>query len=243
MLRTTLVGAAIALLMAGAASAQLSTFLDGRSETQEAGPYIPSETNAGQILYQQLPDGSGGGVFADGAPGQFYNQRVADNFPHIGGPINGVCWWGGSENFIFPGLNNFSGFSVQFFADGGGLPGPAVSALMVFPTAATNPTPTGNILFGGGIEYYQCVKFNPIDLGLGNYWVSMGGIAISPGDDAYAWDFSLQGDNRFAFTDPQWASPWLAAVGFGDLAFQIQPEPATLSLLGLGALFLRRRGK
>lgn len=42
-------------------------------------------------------------------------------------------------------------------------------------------------------------------------------------------------------TDPTWASPWLVAQGFGDLAFQIQPEPGTLSLLGLGALLFRRR--
>lgn len=240
MMRTSVFAASLALVVAGSASAQLSTLEFGRSVSHGGGGSVP-DTRAGNILYQQLPDGTGGGVFADGAPGQFYDQRIADNFPHAGGPINGVCWWGGSENFIFDDLTNFSGFNIQFFANAGGSPGAPVSANMNFSVADTSPVPTGNLLIGGGIEYYQCVKFNAIDLPAGTYWLSIGGVAIAAFDDAYAWDFSAQGDNTFVFTDPTWASPWLVAQGFGDLAFQIQPEPGTLSLLGLGALLFRRR--
>ncbi len=189
MIRVSSLAAMLALVVAGTASAQLSTLEFGRSVSQGGGGSIP-DVRAGNILYQQLPVGTGEGVFADGAPGQFYDQRIADNFPHAGGPINGVCWWGGSENFLFDDLRNFSGFNVQFFANAGGIPGAPVSANMNFSVADTNPVPTGNLLIGGGIEYHQCVKFDAIDLPAGSYWLSMGGVAIAVFDDAYAWDFS-----------------------------------------------------
>ncbi|MEC9373425.1 MAG: hypothetical protein VYC34_06245, partial [Planctomycetota bacterium] len=177
----------------------------------------------GSVAYEQ-PNDSADGFFTDAVAGQFYSQRIADNFTLAStSNVNGVNWWGSSEFFIFNDLTNFSSFTVEIFADAGGAPGASVTGPITASTAATNPVATGNFNFAGGIEYMQGIKFdNPVTLQGGTqYWLSIGSTNISPGDDGYIWSTSNSGDLILA-------GNFFDGVGFqsfantGDVAFQIQ---------------------
>ncbi len=197
------------------------------------------------VVYEQLPDLSLGGYFSDGVPGQFYSQRVADDFS-LGAAttITGVSFWGGSEFFIFPDLSNFSDFVVEVFADNAGAVGASVYS-ETFTTANTNPVFDGFGIAGQDI-YYHTVNFSaPVAVGAGGYWLSVGSINISPGDDAYAWNIAAAVANDQIAADFFDGNGFQVFTGTGDVAFQIHavPEPGTASLVGLAVagLFVRRR--
>lgn len=197
---------------------------------------------AGPKIYSQLPV-SPDGLFSDGVAGQFYSQRIADDFV-LGGasPVNGVRWWGSSENYVFPDLTNFGSFVVNIYNDAGGIPGGSITGDMNIGIANINITPTGNSNSAGGFEYEFEVKFNAVNLQGGvRYWLSIGGDAIAAFDDAFIW--SSGAANGVIAADFFDGNGYQQFTGF-DTAFEIQgiPTPGAAALLGFAGLAgLRRR--
>ncbi|HMP79905.1 MAG TPA: PEP-CTERM sorting domain-containing protein [Pirellulaceae bacterium] len=216
---------------------------------------LSSAARADVVVYSQLPDVVGGtaqnGFYSDAVSGQFYGQKIGDNFTLSQAEIiTGIDWWGSSENWQFPDYTNFSSFTVEIFADNAGSVGTSITGPMVFNTAATNPQLVGNTLWGSD-HFLQGVNITPTALGAGTYWISIGATAISPGDDAWAWTTSNGGDGTLAgnFFD---ANGWQTFNNIADFAFQIRaqdvviPEPGTAALfsvllVGLGSFVRRKR--
>jgi hypothetical protein len=198
-------------------------------------------------IYEQTA-ATDNGYFSDGVAGQFYNNRMADNFT-LGSAENvgGITWSGGTENFFGPtNLGNFSGFVIRIYSDAAGAVGGEVWN-MTFSTAATNPVFSGNFNVAGGEIYDHSVSTGGIALGAGSYWISIGSVQVVAGDDAYAWstttnvyDGALRGDNPFG-------SGYGNAITGDDLVFGLHtvPEPGTFIALGAGlaGLFIARRRK
>jgi hypothetical protein len=199
----------------------------------------------GNPVVSQPPDIGGGGFFSDGVPGQFYDQLIGDNFT-LGSAtgVSGITWWGGSEFFDFPDLTNMQSFQLQIYADAGGLPGASLLSLSV-ATALTNPTIVGVGINGENV-YRQEVSFGTLNLGPGNYHLSIGATLVNGFGDAWVWNSSVAGfgDSFSARFNPDSTGPWQNVAGLGDLAFEINaiPAPGAASMLGLaGIAALRRR--
>ncbi|MCW5946138.1 MAG: PEP-CTERM sorting domain-containing protein [Fimbriimonadales bacterium] len=199
------------------------------------------------ILVNQTPH-SVDGYYSDGVAGQFYDQRMADNFSlGIESNVTKIVWWGSSENWQFPDLTNFSAWVLRIYNDSAGNVGSEVFNTTV-AKASTNPTATGQQNSLGGNVYRQEAAV-AVNLLAGNYWLSIGSVNISPGDDAWVWSAAQNTyDDKFA-AELGFGNGYQTFTGSGDLSFQIEgdpvPEPATMLALGVGlaALAARRRRK
>lgn len=210
--------------------------------------YLWMGTASASVVYSQPNDRPDQPSFySDGAPGQWFNQRMADDFI-LSAPcdITGVRWWGGSQNFQFPDLTNMGGFRILILPEANGVPdlnNPLADAEFVM--ADSNPVPTGEMIFGGGIQYEHNYTFAaPVPVNAGQrYWVSIGAFLYTWWADAWVWSGSTVGDlinatdhfdaNGFTVFNPT----------FNDLAFEIDavPEPASALLLLAGAAFVTAR--
>lgn len=185
--------------------------------------------------------------FSDGVSGQFFSQRMADNFTlSSGGSVTGVKWWGASQNYQYADLTNMTGFVVQVLADDGfGSPdGLNVLYSQTFTKAQTSPTATGFTAFGGGTQYqFQATLSSPLTLSAGTqYWVSIGAVLSNPFADAWVWNHSSVGDGKNASNYFNNASYYVYSSG--DMAFELVgnvPAPSALALIGLGGLAAGRR--
>ncbi len=197
------------------------------------------------ILYSQTTN-SLNGYFSDALStngSQFYEQTVADDFT-VGAPgwnVTKIRFWGFSENFIFPDLQNFSDLEVNFMNPLGST---VVGAIV--PLSGFTITPIGTSV-AGGPEYMFELASN-FNLAAGTWYLNIGSINISPGDDAWVWSTSSQGDGQIFtnFFDGNGFNPDTANQP--NLAFELEgtavPEPATMAAIGLGvAAMLRRRRK
>ena len=203
----------------------------------------------GDIVYDQLDD-LHSGFPSDGVAGQYFDQRIIDDFVITGSgtiDINGVVWRGGSENFAFADLTNFSDFVIEIYPDdGAGAPDVSSPLLsMSVATGMTNPTATGSTNDSGGTIFEQEVKFSPLSLDRGViYYVSVGADNVTSDGDAYVWNNALMTVNdTFWFEQPVDSGSVFMETGEGDMSFQIQavPAPGALALLGLAGLTSRRR--
>lgn len=199
-------------------------------------------TASAAALYSQPDNLPGtGGFFSVGGPGQFFTQRMADDFTIAGGTVTSLRWWGSSQNFQFADLSNMTGFDVAIYGDLGGVPNagnvlyhnaPALAALTI--------TPTGNLSITGAIQYQFDLNIAPLNLAGGTYWLSVGGLLVNSGGDTFVWDVSSVGNNANAsFFYPN--SGWIAFSPSANMAFEIIPAPGALALLGMGGLIAGRR--
>ncbi len=202
---------------------------------------------SGDVLVSQPSDrASSPSFFSDAVPGQFFSQRMADNFTLSGdSEVTGIRWWGGSQNFSSPDVTNMVSWTVVLFeSDGfGGVDESSAIDLGSYTFAQTNAVATGATLFGGGIEYMQEISFAGLDLNAGEYWISVGATLEAPGGDAWVWSGSTVGDlvNGTDFFDGSGFSVFNPT--FNDLAFEVVgvPAPASAGLLAFTGLVSRRR--
>ncbi|MCC6428743.1 MAG: PEP-CTERM sorting domain-containing protein [Phycisphaerales bacterium] len=188
----------------------------------------------------------GFGFYSDGDPGYFYSQQMAENFTlSSASNITGANWAGASEFFLFPDYTNMYGFQVMIMADSGGAPG-AVLYAEDFATAATSPTLQGQNGLGSNV-YAQSATFSSAlnNVPAGNYWISIGGLLTSPGDDAWVWADGTN-DDGLAYSLTPDSGGWTvfndgATSGTFEVVGTVVPAPGSLALLGLGALAAGRR--
>lgn len=201
------------------------------------------------VLYSQPNDRAAQpSFFSDAVPGQFFSQRMADDFTlNADAQITGIRWWGGSQFFQYADLTNMASFTVVLYSSVDGVPAILTPlADETFATFATNPTATGLTLYGNGIQYgHEIALSAPVNVQAGQkYWLSVGATLVAPFADGWVWSGSTVG-NLVNATDYFTGGGYTVYdPTFNDLAFEIigVPEPTT-ALIGLvlGGLTLRRR--
>jgi hypothetical protein len=195
-------------------------------------------------LYTQAPDldALGAGYFSDGAPGQFYSQRTADDFlAPAAAEITGIDWFGLAESAAGSDLQNVTAFDVAVYASAAEAPGALLWSAQ-FATAATLPAEVG--VTPGLVSVYQhsVVVAPPLPVTAGTrYWLSIGAVAADPQGDAYAWHFATDAYNTVAAFDYFDGLGWESFSGQHDLAFTIVPEPTSFLAVLLAAAACRRR--
>lgn len=199
-----------------------------------AQPFVP--------LYEQHAVGQPAtGYFSDGADGQYYEQRVADNFTvNASNQATHVSFRGSSEYFLENDYDNVLGFEITIYLSEGGRPGTVVYS-EYFDLLDTDPAPTGNTNPFDGFEFEHLAMFTtPVGLVGGvEYWLSIGAVLINPFSDAWVWSNSVPADGRIAanFFD---GGGWSAFDDEGDVAFAIIPTPGAAVVLALGAMLAGR---
>lgn len=196
-----------------------------------------------EVYVQDSDQPSQASFFSDAVAGQFFSQRMADNFTLASDTeVTQIRWWGGSQNFQFADLTNMSSYTVRIFADD--LSTEVFSTTVDTELSSLSVSATGATLFGGGMEFeYTLDLGSALSLSGGSeYWISIGSTLVNGGADAWVWSGSSMGDlvnatdffNGSGFTvfDPT----------FNDLAFAIVPSPGSASVLvGAGLVLVRRR--
>jgi hypothetical protein len=200
----------------------------------------------GQTVYKQsvFP---GEGFSSTFDPNAAFAFLAADNFT-LGSTqtIARVRWWGNSDDFGLPNLQNFTQFTVKLHQRlGNGLPGPVIYS-EAFATASTNPVDTGLLSTNNTHVWQQTAALaTPQTLAAGQYMVSIGvsGYVDNQGS-IWFWNTSLEGDDFIAF-DAYDGQGWRPFGQPLDLSFELLavPEPATMmgAAGGLVVLAMRRR--
>ena len=205
------------------------------------------------VIYDNIPDGYYGGNLISSQLDTVYPFRsgTADDFLIDGsGParVTDVHWWGGWWNPGPPG--NATAFMINFYADAGGMPAgnglpdptPAAFASYTIPMANITVTPTGPTT-----EAYECDLPTPAEVMAGEtYWVEI----VSVNNFTPQWGIADAGLNQqgngahqgFPLLGMAFWTPYSPTA---DIAFRLTgylvPEPASMLLVGLAGLFLRRR--
>lgn len=153
--------------------------------------------------------------------------------------VTDVHWIGGYWN-PGPPPNPFT-WTIEFYADDGTGLKPAVNFMNQYNVGTANPVPRTD----GYFDYSTGIA--PLSLTAGTkYWISIyanGDFPPQSGWGIHASTLLHMSVFRSAFFGfPNWVDS-SQVFGAVDTAFQLTgiPEPASLLLLGLGALILRRR--
>jgi len=198
------------------------------------------------IAFDSPPSGtSADGYIADGQAFQFYSQRIAGSFtPVQWGLSKGLTFWGSSENFSTPGLENVTQFYVSILNDNAGTPGLVLGEQTLFLNQFT-VTPTGRDNALGGHEY----KFTIADAGFRvpmtpgtTYWMNIGAVLDDPQADAWGWTFS-QTQSWPTASNPFQAPGWQTVPGANGVSFQLTavPAPGTVLLAAVAGCAIGRR--
>lgn len=185
------------------------------------------------------PDGYFSDAYSSGGA-YWYAQSVADSFTlGVDSTIENIQFWGSSENFVSPDLDNMPNFEINIFDSSWNLVYSSSPA-----TGSLTPTITGGVNGLGGNEYEMNFALSQA-LSAGTYYLNIGAVLTDGGLDAWAWsNGSNDGNLHLEFFDGFGFNEF---AGAGDAAFVISgtpvPEPATMALLalGAGALAARRR--
>lgn len=181
-----------------------------------------------------------------------FNSQTADDFTlQPGGNIvTDVHWWGTWWNPGAPG--NATAFNIIFYADAGGvptgagMPDPTPTAIAVYtiPFASVNEAldPTYTPWYSYDAVLSPPVVLSPSD----HYWIAIQSVNNYPPQWGWVTTGALAGNANQGFPllgVPYWTH-LVPANGTGtEMAYYLTgiPEPASLLLLSLGALLLRRR--
>ncbi len=202
-----------------------------------------------QLYIQSSDRPSEPSFFSDAVAGQFFSQRMADNFTlDQAGTATAIQWWGGSQNFQFADTVNMQSYTIELYtSDLFGAPD--LGNVLLSETVSSenmrfSAVATGETLNGGGIEYgYTLELLESIELAADTqYWISVGATLVDGGADAWVWSGSTQGDLVNA-TDFFTGGYTVFDPTFNDLAFAVVPAPSTAvaGLLALGFTSRRRR--
>ncbi len=177
-------------------------------------------------------------------PTAIFAFQAADNFAVAQDTlITKIHWWGNSDEFNLPGLENFTHFTVRLFADDGGLPGGTVMS-QTLTTAQTNPVDTGLTSFAGTDVYRQELEFEaPLFLNAGAYFISVTASGYIDNQGAiWYWQKGNGGDGDLVF-DNYDGGGWRPFGPAFDTAFELftVPSPGVPALLGVGVLAWSRR--
>ena len=183
------------------------------------------------------------GYWSDGQAGQFYNQRIGDDFT-LGSAttVTDISWVGHSENWFSGDLANVLMFHIEIFEDNGfGAPGASVYSTDV-SVGVTNAVALD--INGGttSTNFRHTASVGALNLDAGNYFLSIGAKNSDPDGDGWAWNTASGTHNSMAIWQDGYGSSWADFAGT-DMAFSINavPAPGALALLGAAGLLGSRR--
>ncbi len=207
----------------------------------------------GDVIWDNIPDGYVGAELRSSQRDTWspWRSGVADDFlcgsSNPGQPcfVTDVHWWGGWWNPGPPG--NATAFEINFYADAGGMPtgaglwDPSPTALFSYTIPMNQITVTP---FGVLEEYAVGLPTGAQLVCAEKYWVEIVSVSLYPPQ----WGIADAGANQqmgFAHQGfPVLGTPYWTPQS-SDAAFRLTgylvPEPASLLLVGLAGLFLRRR--
>lgn len=198
------------------------------------------------VLFDQSTNMNPDGYYSDSLASngsQYYGHTVAESFTITdNSTISSITFWGGSEFFLNDDNSNISSFEINIF-DGSF----ASVATWTLSLASVTPTVSGlNGSLTGNTGYVYTATVSQA-LTAGSYFMNIGANLVDPIGDAWGWSLA-DGDSdlKANFFD---GDGWIDLPGFRDTAFRIEgtvdgvPEPASLAVLGIGALALLRRRK
>ena len=174
-------------------------------------------------------------------------SQLADDFTISGANnvITGATFYGTWWNPGPPG--NASAFNIYIYADaggmptGGGTPDPSGTALKHWSVPFANAHETAYAPVPGYYQYNVDLSGDPFTATVGTrYWLVFQSVNTFPPQWGWASNGATSGNATQGF--PLLGTPFWTSQNT-ETAFQLTgvPEPASLLLIGLGALVLRRR--
>lgn len=165
-------------------------------------------------------------------------QIVADDFTLLApATIGDVHWTGG-----YFGTNNkpsvVDQFTIAICNDSAGAPSTVAGGCTSLVLSTVSRSMTGSqFTFGSatGLDIYQYdVNVSPFVVGTGVHWISIYNNTLMDTTADWEWGFIPSGNAVRELSLPALATAWTPSGGQQDFSLTGVPEPASLSLLGLG---------